>query len=194
MKRFNCTWTIVSMAFMATVVSANPFNDIESRLDNLADQVETLSENVGAKSGLRLVHSVHTLDGNDANFRVFVSCDRAFRIESLVVVSENPNGQVTLDFTSAMVSGSGFWPDTRPNAFGSFQTTPFTTFAGAGPSPGFEIMSHLGVPPVGIPEGGRLEIRGVRAPNTHVTSVSMHATVESSRDASNSCEITVFDR
>jgi len=171
----------------------SPFNDINERLDALSIQIENMLDGAAIDSDLRLVRATQVLSGNDSSFSIITSCDQPFRVEAIIVVSNDPTGTVTIQYTGATITGTAFWPPSRPNAFAFLGHTPITALAAQFVAPGIELLSSMKIQRVSLPEGAELTVHGVRTPNTQVTTMTIDSVIATSTDQSNTCSIQLVD-
>ncbi len=156
---------------------------------SINDVVTELAE----KPQLRFVKlENHVLDGNSAAFQIRFICSESFNVRSVYITARDPSTTVGFNYTGVSLLSNPFGPALTPPTHWQVGHTDFNTTVSAS-SVGYELLSNMSVPSLGVGAGGTFDISGSRSPNTQVSTMTIGAVVETTNKPENSCRIVVVD-
>lgn len=166
---------------------------VDGKIDVLDGKLDDLESLVTSKPAIRFVKLANfVLAGGNSQFQIRLLCDSSFGVKSFLVTARDVSQNVDINFFRARLLSNPFGGDITPPTGWSVGHADFPIVAGAS-SAGHELLSNMGVPLLGIPDGASFDIFGSRSPNTGVTTLTIGATVETDANTENSCKIVVVD-
>ena len=168
---------VVALAFLPAIASGKP----------------PFQESIDDKPQIRFISLANVvLDGTAPDFQIRVFCEKSFNLKTVYATVRDATTSVDVTFDGVRLQGPVFGTDVAPPTAWFVAHQDLTVEVGT-ESFGYELLSNMEIPALGVGAGGSFDILGTRSPNTGATVMTIGAVVESSGAPDNSCEVIIRD-